>query len=240
MIVTTAQVKAFLGLTDPCQASGLLTVGQKYTVKVKGATGNFANVGTSSIEVGNSFYATGTIPTAWGGTILYVVDEIVESKISAIIPGVEADYERIRNVNFSRFLATFSSGGSVLSDIEVNNDTDPYLLDETDEIDALFQRIIRHDIISGAGMTGKVLSWDWSAQTITLDTAATAAGEGVLMTLYPGGADYVAALMVGYNLYKRHGLKSESTGGYSYTAEDMLEGYPKSIVGMIGRYVRVI
>lgn len=236
MIVTSSKVKTFLGLVDPCQASGLLTVGQLYEVKVKGATGNFANVGAASIEVGTQFYATGTTPTAWGGTILYVINETVEAQISALIPVVEADYERIRNKPFLRFRATSELGSKRLTGITIPDENALGLVYWQDAIVGIFEKLTRGMICDGAGISGAVDVFDALNLTIDLDTAATASAEDVLVTAYPAGSDYTAALMIGYNLYKRHGLKSESSGGYSYTEEEMLEGYPRSIAGMIERY----
>lgn len=237
MIVTSSRVKTFLGLADTCQASGLLTVGQLYEVKVKGATGNFANVGAASIEVGTHFYATGTTPTAWGGTILYIVGETVEAQIDALIPVIEADYERIRNKPFLRFRATSVLASKQLSGITVPDENALNLVCATGAIAGIFEKLARGMRCEGTGISGAVDAFDALNYTIDLDTAATASAEDVLCTCYPAGSDYTAALMIGYNLYKRHGLKSESSGGYSYSEEEMVEGYPKSITGMIERHV---
>ena len=63
---------------------------------------------------------------------------------------------------------------------------------------------------------------------------------------YPDNAEFVASQMIGYmlksskfdaNNYSQ--MKSESIGDYSYTRggrEDMLNGYPLSIVNRIERY----
>jgi len=68
-------------------------------------------------------------------------------------------------------------------------------------------------------------------------------------TEYPDNAEYIVSQMIGYNLSnsafssKAYGdKKSESIGGYSYTRnakDDMLKGYPLSIVGKIQRFVNV-
>ena len=105
-----------------------------------------------------------------------------------------------------------------------------------DAVRGIFEKLARGMRCEGTGISGAVDVFDAYNYTMDLDTAATASGEDVLCTCYPAGSDYTAALMIGYNLYKRHGQKSESSGGYSYTEEDMLEGYPRSIAGMIERF----
>jgi hypothetical protein len=63
---------------------------------------------------------------------------------------------------------------------------------------------------------------------------------------YPENAEMIAAEMIGYKLVTSpftsgtySDKKSESIGSYSYTRntrEDMIQGFPKSIVGQIERY----
>ena len=56
---------------------------------------------------------------------------------------------------------------------------------------------------------------------------------------YPDGADFTAAKMIGYLLNSNNnGMQSESIGKYSYSKEEMLHGYPKSISGRIKRYAK--
>jgi hypothetical protein len=64
---------------------------------------------------------------------------------------------------------------------------------------------------------------------------ATDATDG--RTVYPDGSKLTAARMVQFHLDGlTAGAKSESLGDYSADAEELLEGYPKSVVGRIRRY----
>lgn len=56
------------------------------------------------------------------------------------------------------------------------------------------------------------------------------------VTVYPDGASYTASQMIGYQLYKKIGVKSESFSGYSYQGEETIRGYPKTIVDAIDKY----
>lgn len=63
--------------------------------------------------------------------------------------------------------------------------------------------------------------------------------------IYPDGAEMTAIQMVGFlmldvNRKSAGGISSESVGSYSYTKDNLthyINGYPKSIVGKIKRYV---
>ena len=244
MIVTLAQVKTYLGLTDPCQASGSLTVGQLYEIK-ENTSGDFSNVGADDNNVGTQFHATGTTPTSWGDGILYIVDETRDDRISALLSIVEADYLRIRNIPFIEFWADATVDDATLENITIVDDTDAEnLLDITDARKAIFKSLERGMVVSGTGVQSKIDDYEYDltddSRTIEMDDVATATGEEVLVTAYPAGADYTAALMIEYNLYKRHGFSSERTGDYSYSQEEIVSGYPKSITGMIRRYVRMV
>lgn len=58
---------------------------------------------------------------------------------------------------------------------------------------------------------------------------------------YPAGSALVAAQMIGFlmsDMMKSGGVvKSESIGSYSWTADDLVNGYPKAIVRRIKRYI---
>lgn len=62
-------------------------------------------------------------------------------------------------------------------------------------------------------------------------------------TVYPEGAEGVAAEMVAYKLAtlgRMDGIQSETIGSYSYTRDtDLDHGYPAGIVGRIRRYGRI-
>lgn len=62
-------------------------------------------------------------------------------------------------------------------------------------------------------------------------------------TVYPQGAEGVAAEMVAYKLAtlgKMDGIQSETIGSYSYSKDtDLDHGYPSGIVGRIRRYGRI-
>lgn len=62
-------------------------------------------------------------------------------------------------------------------------------------------------------------------------------------TVYPDGAEGVAAEMVAYKLAtlgKMDGIQGETIGSYSYTKDANLDhGYPAGIVGRIRRYGRI-
>lgn len=63
-----------------------------------------------------------------------------------------------------------------------------------------------------------------------------------LETNYPDDAQLTASLMIGYHVYsdsKGAGKKSESIGSYSYTGEDIEEGYPKSTFNRIERFQKL-
>jgi len=244
MIVTLAQAKEYLGLTDPCQASGSLTVGQLYEIK-ENTTGDFTNVGATDNEVGTQFYATGTTPTDWGDGILYIADETRDDRVSALIPIVEADYLRIRNIPFIEFWADTTADDATLENITIVDNTDAEnLLDIIDARRAIFRNLERGMVVSGTGVQSKISGYEYDltddSRTIEMEDVATATGEDVLITAYPAGADYTAALMVEYNIYKRHGFSSERTGDYSYSQEEIVSGYPKSVTGMIKRFVRMV
>ena len=55
-------------------SSGTLIIGYKYTfISEGGGTADFSNIGfTGTIAEGESFYATGTTPTEWGGATVYI------------------------------------------------------------------------------------------------------------------------------------------------------------------------
>ena len=59
-------------------------------------------------------------------------------------------------------------------------------------------------------------------------------------TIYPDGAEMTAAQMIGYQMNKPGGVKSESLGDYSVTYDDASGGYPNSITGQIQRYARML
>lgn len=68
--------------------------------------------------------------------------------------------------------------------------------------------------------------------------------DTVPVTVYPDSAEDVAAEMVCYLLnygqYQGRGEKSESLSDRSVTHDDKIHGYPRSIVGTIDRYQRVM
>lgn len=56
-------------------------------------------------------------------------------------------------------------------------------------------------------------------------------------TVYPDGSELTAAQMIGYHLFgPAQGAASEKVDDYSITAEERVEGYPRSIIGAIARY----
>lgn len=226
MIITVSTVKSFLGISDPCQASGLLTIGQLYEIKQNTGGANFLNVGAADNNVGTQFNAIGTTPTAWGTGLLYIVDEARDDKILALIPVIEADYRRIRGVDFLAITGDLTTGSKIIENVGTDAGEFP------DEIEIGM-------ILSGSGIQSKVDTYDADLMTITAGDNATVTTDDVDITCFPAGADYTAALMIEYNLYKRHGFQSERTGDYSYSQEEIIGEYPKSIASSIRRYVRM-
>jgi len=124
MIANLNYIKLFLNKTITEKTSGLLTVGTRYRITVKGS-GNFSNVGATFNVLNETFIATGTTPTAWTGATLQVIsdeDMIIES----LIPAVESHVRAICKNNFvnKEFYvsdgATFTDG-NVSGMIAINN-----------------------------------------------------------------------------------------------------------------------
>jgi len=54
---------------------------------------------------------------------------------------------------------------------------------------------------------------------------------------YPDDSQVTSSLMIGFHLNnKPDGMKSETIGSYSYTKEEITDGYPKSIARRIKRF----
>lgn len=61
--------------------------------------------------------------------------------------------------------------------------------------------------------------------------------------VYPSGSKLIAAQMIGWHLENRKsiGIDSKSLDGFSETkTKDLLNGYPKSVVGRIERFGRLL
>ncbi len=55
--------------------------------------------------------------------------------------------------------------------------------------------------------------------------------------LYPAESPVTASLMISYHLNnKPDGMKAETIGSYSYTKEDITDGYPRSIARRVKRF----
>ncbi len=59
------------------------------------------------------------------------------------------------------------------------------------------------------------------------------------VTVYPTGAELTAIKMISYDLKNNnnYGITSESLGDYSVSYEEVLSGYPKSIISEIKKYI---
>lgn len=157
-----------------------------------------------------------------------------EAQISELLPEIELAYLEIRGIPFFMFTGDLTVDSAVIDDIS-----------NFDEI-KVGQRIY------GTNVYGKITAIDTDtdddsnlSDNITLDDDATATEDDAELTIYPIGSKLVSAKMLAYVLNSSDfsNKKSEKIGDYAYTAfeeSDMINGFPRTIVGSIKRYADVI
>lgn len=146
---------------------------------------------------------------------------------SQLILDAEDNYLSVRGRPFKKITGTFA-------------DTE-YTIEGIPSYDMI--GLVKGQRVSHASMRGEIVDIDQDANTITLDSAATADGDAVEMDVYPEQSLNVAIKIVQYlrnNAQGDTGNKSESIEKHSWTKYDnseMVNGLPKSIASRIKSYV---
>ena len=154
----------------------------------------------------------------------YYTSSQTDAHINIFIQDVEEAYLTIRNLPFYVQECDITSGSA---DIETSDDTD---------------WIENNMRVSGTGITEGSLVTFVDDGTVTISNAATASNDAVTVTFYPIGAKGTAAKMIKYlfdNQYRDDNLVSESIEKHTMSfasGDELIEGYPKSIVGRIKRF----
>lgn len=178
-------------------------------------------------------------------TFLNITDTTKDALITALIPEIEADFLLIRNKPFIVITGNLTTGAEFITNVERfdPNNTLYYqryerLLSD-DQIDHLFDQICEGMTVSdiaGTKVYGKIINIDKFNQQITLDADASATATGEKLYIYPEGCQLAAAEMLKYMMNKKY-AQSESFGDYSFSSEEMVSGYPKSITNKIRRFI---
>jgi hypothetical protein len=169
--------------------------------------------------------------------------------IQELIPEIEADYLMLRNRPFPVISGNITDGSAVISlvqrydaDVVEYQNGNNFNGENYDYYDHLFDELTEGMTVSdvtGSNVFGKIISIDKLNQAITLDSNSKETVFGKKLYVYPVGCQLVASEMIKYQMSKRY-VGSESFGDYSFTNEQMIGGYPKSIVGKINRFVSVV
>lgn len=183
-------------------------------------------------------------------TFLKITDSASDALIAALIPEVEADFIMLQNRPLIVITGNITTGSAVIASVaRYRNDIGIYnqIVFEGDElnddqIDHLFDQLEEGATVSdvtGLKVFGRIVSVDKLNQTVTISANSSETATGKKLYIYPAGSQLVAAEMIKHMMNKKS-LQSESLGDYSYTNEQMINGYPESITKKIRRYVSLI
>jgi len=142
--------------------------------------------------------------------------------ITALLPEIEANFLEIRGKDFYRIEADITDTSAILTNI--------------DNITGIH----RGDYIFNSNVEGSVVDLDISGitGTITLSNSATSTLEDLDFVVYPSGAKRIAAYMLNYQIENYAGAGEESIGSHSMDyGNDLLHGYPRTIIGTVRRYI---
>lgn len=183
------------------------------------------------------------------------------AQITAFIPMVEADYLRIRNKPFdigNALTITLATAVAVAGDITITLDDTEYEVAVVvgDTAQSIAYKI-KVTLESASYYTVQVIGVTVYFKNRTESAALTLAftdtdGTGVTATvsgpgtIYPEGAELTAIKMIQYQLgagmmgagISSEKLSSDYAVSFDTSPENMLHGYPKSVVGGIRRYAR--
>ena len=140
-----------------------------------------------------------------------------DAMIETMIDSVEEDFLNIRGKDFKSFTGDITIGSLIISDI--SNITG----------------IKIGDVVSSFNASGKVTAI--GNGTVTIDTVATGSSVESTYTVYPRGSKRIASEMLNFKLETYTGIGVESIGDHSVDYGEMTNGYPKSIVNSIKRFL---
>lgn len=198
MIADLIEIKTLLRQTITYLTSGVLVVGTRYRIITAG-TGDFSNVGATYNEVQETFVATGTTPTSWGGAKLMVISDD-DFYIEELIPIVTEHVHTIAGTDFQNkdvyllnSTLTFAAG-NVQDTITVSEGFDDLYLNRYNDVKVI-DSYYNDKIFTVYSNTDTVL---------TLDQIDTLYAESTICDIYrvdyPEGMALPFAKMVKYQL----------------------------------------